>query len=203
MSDVADRYERDGFVVVPHTVPAVTVAQWCALLDAVPQPANGLVPVASPFDHEATRSLAQELLSTDVELFGATFVVRPPASPWRVSWHQDGEPWRRQWGIEHAVTVWVALDATGPHNGGLRMIPGSHRLPLRALQPVDDEYDVFGWASAADLVNEQQAVDIVLSAGDVSAHHPATLHASGSNRSSQPRRALSLRYRTTDSIGEG
>lgn len=197
MSERRRRYERDGFVIVADAVPLAMVEQWRRQLGSLEVTPNGLVPVPVQHlgDHCEMSRLASELLGGDAELFGATFVVKPPASPWHVSWHQDGEPWRRQWGIEQAVTLWVALDAAGPHNGGLRMIPGSHRQPLQALEPVVDEFDVFGWASAANAIAEHHAVEVVLEAGDVSAHHPATLHASGPNRSNQPRRALSLRYR--------
>jgi len=197
VSELRRRYDRDGFVVVQQLLDQDTVQLWQRHLDTLDAATNGLVPAQHIPRHPATSSLASELLGTRAELFGATFVVKPPASPWRVSWHQDGEPWQRQWGIEHAVTVWVSLDPTGPHNGGLRMIPGSHRRAAHALEPVDSEFDVFGWASPAHLVDETTAVDVTLEVGDVSAHHPAVMHASGPNASDGPRRALSLRYRGT------
>jgi len=75
------------------------------------------------------------------------------------------------------------------------MIPGSHLGPLLALEPVNEPFDVFGWASPMSVVDEAKAVDVVLDVGDISAHHPAMVHASGPNGSSGPRRALSLRYR--------
>jgi phytanoyl-CoA hydroxylase len=200
MSDLRQRYDRDGFVVVPGAVPRAVIDRWREQLSTLELTPNGLVPVEPWHEHGALSWLASELLGTEAQGFGATFVVKPPASPWHVSWHQDGEPWLRQWGIRQAVTIWVALDAAGPHNGGLRIIPGSHRQPLRALEPVDDDVDVFGWASPAHEVDESHTVDVELEAGDVSAHHPATMHASGPNRSSEPRRALSLRYRATSTV---
>lgn len=204
MSTRRAHFERDGFVVARNVVDADMVTLLRRHVDALDMPPNGLVPLRLDTDaaaqdiaqHPTLLALAGELLDADVEVFGATYVVKRAGSPWQVSWHQDGEPWQRQWGIEHAVTLWLALDPTGPHNGGLRMISGSHRQPLRPLQRVDDAFDVFGWASPASLVDEANAVDLVLEAGDVSAHHPVTVHASGPNPSPHPRRALSLRYRT-------
>lgn len=197
VSERLQQYLGDGFVLVRRAIPLDVVQQWLRQLSTLEVMPNGLVPVHAMTDHDATSRLASELLGTEAELFGATFVVRQPRSPWRVSWHQDGEPWRRQWGIDHAVTIWVALDATGPHNGCLRMIPGSHHGPLMPLEQVNEPFDVFGWASPTSVVDESNAVDVVLDAGDISAHHPATVHASGPNGSSGPRRALSLRYRPT------
>jgi phytanoyl-CoA hydroxylase len=197
------RYDHQGIVVVRQVVDRVFIGQLRSHLTTLDPPPNGLIPIRLETNpvaqtiaaHEALLGLASELLGGPAELFGATFVVKQAQSPWQVSWHQDGEPWRRQWGLHHAVTLWVALDASGPHNGGLRMIPGSHCEPARALEPVQQPYDVFGWASPRELVDESAAVDVTVEPGDVSAHHPAMVHASGANRSAGPRRALSLRYR--------
>ena len=30
----------------------------------------------------------------------------------------------------HVLTVWIAIDNSTPENGCLKMIPGSHRIPL-------------------------------------------------------------------------
>lgn len=203
MSALRQHYEQHGFTVARHVVDDHTVQflrQHLATCDVAP---NGLVPLrqdADPVAQTLARdprllTLAAEVLGEPADLFALTYVVKPARSPWRVAWHQDGEPWRRQWGIERAVTLWLALDASGPDNGGLRMVPGSHRGILLALERVDDPFDVFGWASPRDPVHELQAVDVVLEVGDVSAHHPAMVHASGPNRSDGPRRALSLRFR--------
>jgi len=203
MSALRQRYEHDGFAVVRHVIADHEIHLLRAHLAEQQLPPNGLVPLRLDADerarnvgsHPALLSVAEELLGTAVQPFGATYVVRQAGSTWTVSWHQDGEPWRRQWGIERAVTLWLALDASGPHNGGLRMIPGTHRGRLEPLEPVEDVLDVFGWASPAALVDASRAVDLVLDAGDLSAHHPAMVHASGPNPSTGPRRALSLRFR--------
>lgn len=206
MSDVVQRYRRDGFVVVPQVVDEPTMQAWRAHLATFAIPANGVVPLHLPTDavarhmaeHVGLSALAMQLLGGPTKVFGITYVVKAPQSPWQVSWHQDGEPWRRQWGIEQAITLWVALDDAGAHNGGLRMIPGSHRQALRALEPVETEFDVFGWASPPAIVDESKAVTVELAAGDVSAHHPAMVHASHTNPSRVQRRAISLRLHALD-----
>jgi phytanoyl-CoA hydroxylase len=203
MSDIRTRFDHDGFVVVPQVVDHDSVAAWCAHLARFVFPPNGVIPLQLDTDpvardiagHTGLLEVATLLLAESVELFGATYVVKLPQSPWHVSWHQDGEPWRRQWGIERAITLWVALDDAGAHNGGLRMIPGSHRQPLQALEPVEDAFDVFGYASPPAVIHEEGALTVELRAGDVSAHHPAIVHASGFNESRVLRRGLSIRFR--------
>ena len=52
---------------------------------------------------------------------------------------------------------------------------------------------MFGDQAAVE-VDESAAVDVELEPGDVEIHHPALLHSSGPNRSSQRRCGLTMRY---------
>jgi ectoine hydroxylase-related dioxygenase (phytanoyl-CoA dioxygenase family) len=55
---------------------------------------------------------------------------------------------------------------------------------------------VFGREIAPHLVESGLAQNLILSAGDVSAHHPNLIHGSWPNRSGYLRRALAIRYRS-------
>lgn len=139
--------------------------------------------------------LAEELLGSTAEVFGFTYLVRPPHSAWRASWHQDGEPWRRA-GIDSALTVWIALDPATPESGGLRVVPGSHGGEPHPLVRDDSLDEVFGWVSPPGVVDDAAAVDVELEPGDASVHHPALFHCSGPNRTDRRRAALGIRYRS-------
>jgi ectoine hydroxylase-related dioxygenase (phytanoyl-CoA dioxygenase family) len=86
------------------------------------------------------------------------------------------------------VTVWVALVDADARNGGLVIEEGSHERGLL-------EHDRAG---VNPLLREASAagplVDVVLAAGEAVAFSGLTLHGSGSNRSSEPRPALFVRY---------
>lgn len=200
---VAVRYRRDGHVVVRSAVNDAFVRTALDHLVGYPSPPNGLVAVSSDHDPIAAElgtdlgltGLAAGLLGAEPRLFGFTYVVKPPRSSVVVLWHQDGHPWRERLGIEHALTLWVALDPATPDSGGLRVIPGSQRTGLHPLHTRVDVANVFGWASDPDLVDEAAAIDVELEPGDVSVHHPALFHASGPNRTGRRRAALGLRFR--------
>ncbi|MFP3905454.1 MAG: phytanoyl-CoA dioxygenase family protein [Acidimicrobiales bacterium] len=200
---VAARYRRDGHVVVASAVDDVFLRTALDHLASCPPPPNGLVAVSPDHDPIAAElgtdpgltGLAAGLLGAEPRLFGFTYVVKPPRSPLMVLWHQDGHPWRERLGIEHALTLWVALDPATPDSGGLRVIPGSQSMGLHPLVARVDVANVFGWASDPALVDEVSAIDVELEPGDVSVHHPALLHASGPNHTDRRRAALGLRFR--------
>ena len=183
-------YERDGFVVVR------AVAEVAPLLDALAAlPAAGPLVPSPPLELPALDALAAEVLGGPVEVFGTTFLVKPAGEGLPALWHQDGHPWQERLGGAAAVTAWVALDPATPESGGMRVVPGSHRLPAQPLRPNAEVPSLFGAELDPALVDEGAAVDLVLAPGDASLHHPNLVHGSGPNRSDRPRRALAVRYR--------
>lgn len=181
-------YESQGWAVVRDVVDPAP------LLAALP-PGGPLVPVPDP-GLGVLDVLAEEVLGGPAEVFGATYVVKPARTGLPALWHQDGHPWTERLGGAAATTLWVALDLSNPETGGLRVIPGSHRIPAQPLRP-NPEPSLFGVEVDPVLVDESLAVDVLLEPGDVSIHHPNLIHGSGPNRSDRPRRALAVRYRAT------
>jgi ectoine hydroxylase-related dioxygenase (phytanoyl-CoA dioxygenase family) len=193
-------YEDRGHVTVPGVLDAATVAAALDHLAGLPGEALRTAPLTDPFfasicvDPRLV-ALASEVLGGPVAAFGATYLVKPPGVGLPALWHQDGEPWQARLGGAAAVTLWVALDPSTPANGCLRVVPGTHRLPLHSLRPNAEVPSIFGVELDPALVDEAAAEDVVLAAGDVSVHHPNLVHGSGPNPSDRPRRALAVRYR--------
>lgn len=195
-------YREHGHIVVPGLWSAAQVDVALSHLDSLPPAPRGVLAVDPDHDPVAAAlaadralvALASELLEGPVAAFGVTYLVRPPRSELRASWHQDGEPWARV-GIIDALTVWLALDPATRESGGLRVVPGSHRAPPRPLVRDESPDEVFGWVSAPGLVEDSDARDVELDAGDASVHHPALFHSSGPNRTDRRRAALGVRYR--------
>ncbi len=107
------------------------------------------------------------------------------------AWHQDAsnrrygsDLWTDIDGRGSFVQMVIAVDPMSADNGGLRMIPGTHRLGFVA--------DPDTGALPEDLLTEHlpRAVDVVLDPGDVALFGPFVLHGSPPNRSSRPRRIL-------------
>ncbi|MEU0438111.1 phytanoyl-CoA dioxygenase family protein [Streptomyces sp. NPDC006290] len=114
-------------------------------------------------------------------------------------WHQDGAYWTLS--PMQALTVWLAVDESPTENGCLRMIPGSHELPLHKPSVRTDEPNMLFSASDETLVQEwvdkRGVVDIELQPGDVSIHHPRLLHYSEANTSAKRRCGLDIGYIST------
>ena len=143
--------------------------------------------------------IVEQIVGPDFALWNSSFFAKPARVGSKTPWHQDGE----YWPIRPLATcsVWIAVDASTPENGCLRVIPGSHRrrrlgahdhnaaaglsLPLEIRK---DEYDA------------RQARDVVLEAGQISLHDIFLIHGSEPNRSPLPRRGMTLRYMPTTSV---
>jgi hypothetical protein len=79
----------------------------------------------------------------------------------------------------------------------MRVIPGSHRTDLSAVQERNDVPNVLQSGVDPRLVDEEKAADIVLNSGDVSVHHPNVIHGSEPNNSDHRRCGLIIRYIAT------
>src|SRR5690349_18349018 len=113
---------------------------------------------------------------------------KPPKQGGVVAWHQDYSYWTRTIPIAH-LTCWCGLDDATIENGCLQYIPGSHRWGLLPKPVIAGEL-----GGIVDFLNEdqkkqfEQAQYAPVKAGEAIFHHPLTLHGSGANKSSKPRR---------------
>ncbi|MEU4335672.1 phytanoyl-CoA dioxygenase family protein [Micromonospora lupini] len=143
--------------------------------------------------------VAEAVLGPDLALFTAHYVCKPPRDGRPVLWHQDGAYWNLE--PMEALTVWLAVDPSTRANGCLRIIPGSHRIPLFAPESRNDVPNMLRSATAPAVVDEWAAkagiVDIELAPGDVSIHHPNILHCSKPNTSAMRRCGLDMGFMST------
>ncbi|MEI5102899.1 phytanoyl-CoA dioxygenase family protein [Streptomyces sp. PmtG] len=151
--------------------------------------------------------IAEFFLGPNVACFTAHYICKPPRDGQPVLWHQDGAYWSLS--PMEALTVWLAVDESKTENGCLRMIPGSHELPLHKPSVRTDVDNMLFSASDENLVREwaeeRGVVHIELEPGDVSIHHPHILHYSEPNTSAKRRCGLDMGYiaTTTRMHGEG
>lgn len=145
--------------------------------------------------HPKILDCIEALIGPNILVLSTHFFCKYPDRPEKfVAWHQDVT----YWGLEppYAVTAWYAVDDSDTENGCMRVIPGSHRWGIldhgesaRAGNLLSINQEV-----RCDKLDESQAVDLVLRAGEISIHHGHLIHGSNPNRSSRRRCGLTIRY---------
>jgi hypothetical protein len=200
------RFREDGFVTLGRILDATEVEALRAeerrfrLPRAYGGEANPTLFVNIQLCHRSERirrvctqgphiDAVRQLLGPDVCLTHQQFIVKQPDGPDSrsdVPWHQDDGYGRLE--PPDDVTVFVALGDMDARNGGLFVVPGSHRAGLLP----------HGAAGVNPLLVEAQLpgepVEVPLGAGCAVAFTGLTVHGSGPNRSGEERPALFMRY---------
>lgn len=148
--------------------------------------------------HPDLLNMVEQLIGPDFLLWGTTVFGKPPHSGKETPWHQDGE----YWPIRPLATcsAWIALDDATPENGCLRVIPGSHREQrIRAHHTEDGDHLTLNQALDTGEYREEDAMDVVLEAGQLSLHDVYLVHGSKPNRSSKRRAGFVCRFMPTTS----
>ncbi len=106
-------------------------------------------------------------------------------------WHQDIRYWL--FDKPDLVSVWLALGEEYASNGGIRLIPGSHRQRLDR-----GRFDTALFLRP-DLPENRALIDSALPAelsqGDVLFFHSRTIHAAGQNNTDQVKTSVIFTYR--------
>ncbi|MDG2304025.1 MAG: phytanoyl-CoA dioxygenase family protein [Candidatus Binatia bacterium] len=134
------------------------------------------------------------LIGEDLLAFLLMFIYKPPGVAQSVHpFHQDAAyfPFRPQ---KQCVGVWIPLDPVSEANGGLTIVPGSHRLPIQ--QHEIKEGINFGALAAAGIEGNDayhaEAITLELRPGDCVLFSTKMLHRTGGNRTTEHRRVVTL-----------
>lgn len=118
--------------------------------------------------------------------------VKLPGDEVDFAWHQDAsnrrygtDLWTDVDGRGSFVQIALAVDPMGPDNGGLRMLPGTHRVGFVAHPDT-------GAIPAEHL--GATPVDVALEPGDAAVFGPFVIHGSQPNRGTIPRRLFLQGY---------
>lgn len=210
-----EEYEQNGFAIIRGVLDTETIEEARSHVEWLGRKYPHLRP--EEYHHPLMRNdafwvrmvtddrlvdVAERLLGPDLACFTAHYVCKPPRDGQPVLWHQDGAYWKLDPMV--ALTVWVAVDESSTRNGCLRMVPGSHRVPIHPPQVRTDVANMLYSQTRTDLVeewvNRAGVVDIELAPGDVSIHHPNILHCSEPNTSDLRRCGLDIGYIPTSTL---
>lgn len=146
-------------------------------------------------------NIVEEFLGQNIALFAAHYIAKPPFTGQAVLWHQDGTYWPLE--PMEVISIWLAATDSKVENGCMRVIPGTQNKILLLqdeLQKVSDCKNVLGSGIYPSQINDTDAVDIELNAGDVSLHNPRIVHGSNPNTSDTWRIGLTIRYIPTSTL---
>jgi hypothetical protein len=133
-----------------------------------------------------------DILGPNIMVHSSTFFIKEPHNPAYVSWHQDAH----YWGLDSGdvVTAWVALLDSDTENGAMRVIPGTHLVPLPHVDTfAKNNMLTRGQEIAVDLA-DRKWVELDLKAGEISLHHVNIVHGSEPNNSDRRRIGFAIRY---------
>jgi ectoine hydroxylase-related dioxygenase (phytanoyl-CoA dioxygenase family) len=140
--------------------------------------------------------VVEQLIGSDIVLWGAGVFGKPPIRGKATPWHQDAAFLEYQ-AIRplKLCTAWVALDDSTAENGCLRYIRGSHQRRIiyhhkicnTETLTLDLALDNYNWTEA-----DLQCT--ALKRGQLSIHDVYLIHGSDANRSGKRRAGLALRY---------
>jgi hypothetical protein len=171
----------------------------------------GLPSVRELVRSPSVRDLAAGVLGDGCVAVRATLFDKTPAANWKVPWHQDltiavaerhalagHGPWTRKGGVPHVqppaavleqmLAVRVHLDACGPDNGPLRVLPGSHRAGRLSAAEID------AWRES------QPSVVCAVRRDGIVAMRPLLLHASSAAAIAASRRVLHVEFASATAL---
>lgn len=202
MDDLKRDFEEQGFAAIRGMFTEAEAAAFKAecgrLLEEHTAHAGVFVGLAA--NSALFRSLARDtrlldalepLLGPNIEFLSDKVVLKSATTTAGSPWHQDWPYWE---GL-HKISVWIALDASTPENGCLKMLPGSHKQAV-VHDGVAGAGEGFGYRLRPEAVDERQAVTLPCAPGDAILFHDLTLHASFPNTSGQDRWSVISTYRS-------
>lgn len=206
--DMAEAYQRDGFVVPIDVLSAKDTKalrtdleaaeaeladdpEKLALLYSYP---DRLLPSFDRLIRNPTLvSAASAALGPDLMVWSAALFIKDAHSPKIVSWHQD----LTYWGLDDAeeTTLWFAFSPASIKSGCMKFVPGSHKeLIVPHIDTFSENNLLSRGQEIAVEVNETDSVAAELQPGQASMHHGHLFHSSGPNVTEDRRIGAAIRY---------
>ena len=223
-----ERYFEDGFLTVPDYVGTAWRERLRAVVAAKIEASRALTASDDQFDlapdHTAEKpnirrlrkavdqhpelwafaqdptvvDLVADLLGSDVRFHSSKLNFKWSDGGEPVRWHQDIQAWPHT--SFSVLTFGVYLDDTGPAQGPLTALPGTHRGPL--FDQFDDDGRWTGALTARDVATlpTDKATDLCGPAGTVVLLHCRVVHGSAANYSSRMRPLFLNVYASADAL---
>jgi phytanoyl-CoA hydroxylase len=145
-----ERYQTDGYLVVDDLLADAEVEAFLRHLSEDP-PIGGYALHGHLQDeqyrtlatHPRVAGTASQLLGGQVKVVQTMLLTKPPQGGKGIALHQDSHYLPNE--PNTLMACWLALTDTDPANGGLCVVPGSHREGLRPARRNVDEGEHASW----------------------------------------------------------
>ena len=127
----------------------------------------------------------ESLIGKNILVCGTTLFIKNPHETGFVSYHQDA----KYIGLEphNWVTAWVAITDSNEENGCMKMWSGSHKDNLKDHDQMFNEGNLLTRGQTVNNVPKKNLKSLILTAGQMSLHHPKVVHGSELNKSNDRR----------------
>ena len=127
----------------------------------------------------------ESLIGKNILVCGTTLFIKNPHEKGFVSYHQDA----KYIGLEphNWVTAWVAITDSNEENGCMKMWSGSHKDHLKDHDQMFNEGNLLTRGQTVNNVPKKNLKSLILTAGQMSLHHPKVVHGSELNKSNDRR----------------
>ena len=135
--------------------------------------------------HSKLLDAVKNIIGQNILIAGTVLFIKEPDKKGFVSWHQDG----KYQGFKpfNCVTAWLALTNVNEKNGCMRMWPGSHTKKIKQHKDTFEKNNLLTRGQTIKNVPVNKTKAIILKPGQLSLHHPLTVHGSGLNKSNSKR----------------
>ena len=135
--------------------------------------------------HYKILDIVESLIGKNILAAGTCLFLKEPDKKKFISWHQDGK--YQGWKPLNFLTAWVAITDVTIENGCMRMWSGSHKKNFFEHEDTFDKNNLLTRGQTINSVPKEKTEPILLKAGQMSIHHPMTVHGSGPNISNERR----------------
>ena len=141
--------------------------------------------------HSRILDAVEDLLGPNIFNTNTVFRIKEPGSTTSYGWHQDAA---RIDVHPCFIIAFVAITESSPDNGGLRVVPGSHKSIRPFELVVNDDGQARRKVARTLDVGEDGVVDLTLAAGEATFFSGRLVHGSGHNPSTRRRIAILTDY---------
>ena len=139
------QYERDGYLIVPNLLSPEECAEFLAY-EELPKPADWRQHLDNHKSDEQWSKIAHQPL-----IVQTMYLRKQPVDGKGTAMHQDThylptEP-------NTLMACWLALNDTDGQNGGLAVVPGSHKRGLLSTHKTENTVDHDSWEIDYDMID--------------------------------------------------